>query len=55
MYYPFYTLIKCHCQLFISRVKIVDQCDKPVNLGNFAFDGLEIVWNSLDVHLIDLF
>ena len=38
MYYHFQTLIKFHCQLFIFRVKMVDQCDEPVNLGNFVFD-----------------
>ena len=38
MYYHFQTLIKFHCQLFLFRVKMVDQCDKPVNLGNFVFD-----------------
>ena len=30
MYYHFQTLIKFHCQLFLFRVKMVDQCDKPV-------------------------
>ena len=38
MYYHFQTLIKFHCQLFLFRVKMVDQCDEPVNLGNFVFD-----------------
>ena len=38
MYYHFQTLIKFHCQLFPFRVKMVDQCDKPVSLGNFVFD-----------------
>ena len=38
MYYHFQTLIKLPCQLFLFRVKMVDQGDKPVNLGNFVFD-----------------
>ena len=38
MYYHFQTLIKFHCQAFLFRVKMVDQCDKPVNLGNLVFD-----------------
>ena len=36
LYYSY--LIKFHSQLFLFRVKMVDQCDKPVNLGNFVFD-----------------
>ena len=38
MYYHFQTLIKVHCQFFLFSVKMVDQCDKPVNSGNFVFD-----------------
>ena len=38
MYYHFQTLIKCHCQLFIFRVKMVDQCDKSLIFRNFVFD-----------------
>ena len=38
MYYHFQTLVKFHCQLFLFRVKMVNQCDKPVNLRKFVFD-----------------
>ena len=38
MYYHFQTLTKFGCQLFLFRVKVVGQCDKPVNLENFVFD-----------------
>ena len=38
MYNQFQTLNKFRCQLFLVNVKMVDQCDKPVNLGNFVFD-----------------
>ena len=38
MYYCFQTLFNFPCQLFLSRIKMVDQCGKPVNLGNFVFD-----------------
>ena len=37
---------------------MVDQCDKPVNLGNFVFDEEnheKSHGNCLDVHVIDLF
>ena len=57
-YYHFQTLIKFHCQLFLFRIKMVDQCDKPINLGNFVFDEENHEpnhGNCLDVHVIDLF
>ena len=38
MFHLFQTFIKCHCQLFISRFKMVDQCDKPGTLRKFVFD-----------------
>ena len=58
MYYHFRTLIKFHCQLLLFRVKMVDHCDKTVNLGSFIFDEENHErksCNYLDVHVIDLF
>ena len=31
-------LIECHCQWFLSRDKMIDAYDKPVNLENFVFN-----------------
>ena len=57
MYYHFQTLIKFHCQPFLFRVKMVDQCDEPENL-QILFLMKKIMnenhGNSLDVHVIDL-
>ena len=38
MYYLFQTVIEFHCQLFLFRVKMVNHCDKPINLRKFVFD-----------------
>ena len=58
MYYHFQTLNKFHCQRFFFRVKMIDQCDKPVNLGKVVLIKKimnENHGNCLNVHVIDLF
>ena len=46
MYYHFQTLIKFSCQLFLYSIKMVDDCDKPVNLENFVFDEENHEWKA---------
>ena len=54
MYYHFQPLFKFHGQIFLLRVNMVNQSDKPLNLANFAFDEesherkiMETVWTYM--------